>query len=79
MHIHTTHKQHKYAVEGPRCRGDYLVKFRAASQAAVTLISSVAVGQTFMSADLSVERACCEFGMTACSIIEASALVVLVK
>lgn len=52
---------------------------RAASQAAVMLTISVAVGRIVTSADVSVWRACCEFGMTACSIIEASALVVLVK
>lgn len=43
---------------------DHLVNHYAGIQtscAAVTLIISVAVGQTFISAELSVERACCEF------------------
>lgn len=51
----------------------------ANSWAAVTLIISVPVGQFFLSVKLSVERACCEYGMTACSIIEVSALVALVR
>lgn len=45
----------------------------------MTLIISMAVGQTFISAELCVERACCAYGMTACSIIEVSALVALVR
>lgn len=37
----------------PAADCDHLVKFRATSQAAVTLIMSVAVGRTFISADVS--------------------------